>query len=609
MVTRTQAVVDRNARGCLKPGSKLPRGSSPDEGASRAGRRFGNRFSVWIGLSLISGLLSAVILQLPSDLLTARSMIAVWGCWSTWEERLVDLPVCVDGPPSAMGAQLARGRKTDSISELTSASRFEPTMMLAWHDQPTTEAAPASESQSARPEQPANHAQPPRSTKSENLPVTGSQRSADASADQAASDPKTAEAAEAARARDAADAAESFELLQMFVDTLDQVERNYVRPVPRRELIEAAIEGMLSKLDQHSDYISPREFESFRLDVESEFGGIGLQITKPNLEAEVTITSLIPETPAYRAGLLAGDTITQIDDKPTKGLALQAAVELMKGPVGSVVRLSVRRLSGELEQKELTREVIRVATVLGDRKQPNGVWNYVIDPQRKLGYIRISVFARHTAEELKKVLEQLAAAGVQGLVLDLRQNPGGLLTSAIDVADLFLDEGVIVSISGRNVEARTYEARQPDTYRQFALAVLIDRFSASASEIVAASLQDHHRAVIIGERSYGKGSVQNVVELVEGRSAIKLTTATYIRPNGKNIHRFEGLGEDADWGVLPDQDYRIVLSLRDLRQLALARSRRDLGLETAEDAALAPQDTALQRALDYIAERAAKGEE
>ena len=439
--------------------------------------------------------------------------------------------------------------------------------------------------------------------------MTGSQRSADASADQAASDPKTAEAAEAARARDAADAAESFELLQMFVDTLDQVERNYVRPVPRRELIEAAIEGMLSKLDQHSDYISPREFESFRLDVESEFGGIGLQITKPNLEAEVTITSLIPETPAYRAGLLAGDTITQIDDKPTKGLALQAAVELMKGPVGSVVRLSVRRLSGELEQKELTREVIRVATVLGDRKQPNGVWNYVIDPQRKLGYIRISVFARHTAEELKKVLEQLAAAGVQGLVLDLRQNPGGLLTSAIDVADLFLDEGVIVSISGRNVEARTYEARQPDTYRQFALAVLIDRFSASASEIVAASLQDHHRAVIIGERSYGKGSVQNVVELVEGRSAIKLTTATYIRPNGKNIHRFEGLGEDADWGVLPDQDYRIVLSLRDLRQLALARSRRDLGLETAEDAALAPQDTALQRALDYIAERAAKGEE
>jgi carboxyl-terminal processing protease len=400
------------------------------------------------------------------------------------------------------------------------------------------------------------------------------------------------------------DSAESFELLQMFVDSLDQVERNYVRRLSRRELIEAAIEGMLTKLDPHSDYIPPQELESFRVDVEAEFGGIGLQVTKPNLEAEITITSLIPETPAFRAGLLAGDTITQIDDTPTKGLALPAAIEMMKGKVGSVVRLSVRRLSGELEQKNLTRELIRVATVLGDRKQPNGTWDYVIDAERKLGYVRISIFARHTAEELAQVLRQLESAGVRGLVLDLRQNPGGLLTSAIDVADLFLDHGVIVRTSGRNVEPQVYEAREPGTFRQFAVAVLIDRFSASGSEIVAASLQDHHRAVIIGERSYGKGSVQNIIELEQGRSAMKLTTAAYVRPNGKNIHRFEDAGEHDDWGVLPDQDYRIVSSLRELRQLASSRARRDLGVETVEEAVMAPKDTALQLALDYVADPA-----
>ena len=213
---------------------------------------------------------------------------------------------------------------------------------------------------------------------------------------------------------------------------------------------------------------------------------------------------------------------------------------------------------------------------MSDSRKPDDQWDFLIDKDKKIGYIRISNFIANTVEELKKALAELKADGMQGLVLDLRDDPGGLLSSAVEVSDLFIDEGVIVSTKGRNTPKKTYEARKDGAYTNFPMVVLVNRFSASASEIVAACLQDHDRALVVGERSYGKGSVQNIFDLDDGNSVLKLTVASYYRPSGKNIHRFKNAKESDEWGVSPNPGMEVKLSGGAYHAWATARRDRDM---------------------------------
>jgi carboxyl-terminal processing protease len=410
-------------------------------------------------------------------------------------------------------------------------------------------------------------------------------------------------------ARTAAQAEEDYELLKLFADTLDQIDRNYLKPVSRRELMEAAIEGMLSKLDPYSNYIAPDEIDRFRTSVESEFGGIGIQVEVQN--GELVITNPLHGAPAYRAGLLVGDRITAIEGIDAKDLTIDEAARKLKGQPGVEVSLTVQR-PGETMPRTvvLKREIVRVKTVLGDRRKSDDNWNYLYDPERKIGYIRVTAFARHTTQELRQALDELHAQGLQGLVLDLRFNPGGLLTTAIEVSDMFLSKGVIVSTEGRNSPRRSWDAREENTFDGFPMAVLVNHYSASASEIVSACLQDHHRAVIVGARSWGKGSVQNIIDLENGKSALKLTTAGYLRPSGKNIHRPEGAGEEGEWGVAPNEGYALKMTDEEARQYLQWRRERDILKKTVDpNLEKAFQDRQLEMALEYVrgeVDRAAK---
>lgn len=393
---------------------------------------------------------------------------------------------------------------------------------------------------------------------------------------------------------------EYYELLRLFADTLDQVERNYVEDISKRELMEAAIRGMMSKLDQHSNYIPPEEMDRFKSDVESEFGGVGIQVSIEG--GQLRVISPIYGTPAYRAGIMAGDRIIKIEDKPTRGLTMDECIKLLKGKVGTSVNVTVEHeKDSRQETVKLTRETIRVETVLGDVRDKDDKWTYYLDEDKQIGYIRITSFGRHTTEELSRALKQLSEKGLKGLILDLRFNPGGLLSSAIEVSDLFIAEGDIVSTQGRNSSRRAWTARKSGTYEGFPMVVLVNRYSASASEIVSACLQDHNRAVVMGERTWGKGSVQNIIQLEDGKSALKLTTAGYQRPSGKNIHRQEGASETDDWGVRPNDGYEMRLSDAELAELVTSRRERDI-LRKKDDETPLPElkDRQLEKAVEYL---------
>jgi carboxyl-terminal processing protease len=368
---------------------------------------------------------------------------------------------------------------------------------------------------------------------------------------------------------------EYYDLFRSLADTVDQVERNYVQEVDRRELMEAAIKGVLSKLDPYSNYISPGEFSGFKTSVESQFGGIGIQITID--DGQLKVLSPLVGTPAYRAGIQAGDRIIKVEGEPSKGIDVDEAVRRLKGEAGTTVTFTVlHAIDNSEETVTLKREVIHVDTVMGDRRKPNDEWNFMLDDDKRIGYIRLTAFSRDTAGDLRKALEDLAGRNLRGLILDLRFNPGGLLSSAVDVSDLFLSSGKIVSTKGRSVPEHTWEAKKEGTFEGFPMVVLVNRYSASASEIVSAALQDHNRAVNIGERTWGKGSVKNVIELESGKSALKLTTASYQRPNGHNIHRFPNAKETDEWGVKPNDGYMIRLSDRELGRLVQYRRERDI---------------------------------
>ena len=397
-----------------------------------------------------------------------------------------------------------------------------------------------------------------------------------------------------------------YELQRVLVDTLDQVQRNYVKGISRRELVEAAIEGILRKLDPYSAYIGPDQLEQFRRSVENEFGGIGVRIGMD--DGRLKVISPLVGTPAYRAGVLSGDRIIQIDGRGTAGISLDEAVRRLKGKVGSTVTLTVIHPgAGRKEKIAVTRGQIRVETVLGDRHKDDDAWDFMLEREKRIGYVRITGFSHNTAKELRAALEALRKEKLRALILDLRFNPGGLLRSAIEVSDMFISKGRIVSTTGRNSPERTWDAHDKDTFDDFPMVVLVNRYTASAGEIVAACLQDHRRAVVMGERTWGKGSVQNVILLEHGRSRLKLTTAQYFRPSGKNIHRFPDAKDADPWGVKPDKGYELRLDIVEMLALVNRRRGRDIvhAMEPKETPAKEVADRLLEMAIEYLADKPA----
>jgi carboxyl-terminal processing protease len=321
-----------------------------------------------------------------------------------------------------------------------------------------------------------------------------------------------------------ANTAETYKQLNLFGDVFELVRNDYADEVKDDQLIEGAINGMLTSLDPHSNYLNSKNFNDMKVQTRGEFGGLGIEVSMEN--GLVKVVSPIDDTPAAHAGLKPGDLITHLDGSPVQGLTLPEAVEKMRGPVNSDIALTIRREGQEPFDVKLTRAIIKIQSVRSHLEGNN------------IGYIRVTSFNEQTDVGLNnamKNLKQQANNKLIGVILDLRNNPGGLLDQAVAVSDAFLEKGEIVSTRGKRAEeAQRYNARPGDIASGLPVAVLINGGSASASEIVAGALQDHHRAVLIGTKSFGKGSVQTIIPLA-GHGAMRLTTARYYTPSGRSI--------------------------------------------------------------------------
>jgi carboxyl-terminal processing protease len=330
------------------------------------------------------------------------------------------------------------------------------------------------------------------------------------------------------------DRSEIYQQLNLFGDVLERVRNDYVEPPNEKDLMEAAINGMLASLDPHSSYMNPKSFKDMQVQTRGEFGGLGIEVTMEN--GVVKVVSPIDDTPAAKAGLQPGDLIVTLDGQPVLGLTLQEAVEKMRGRIDTTIKLGIRRAGKDPFEVTLTRAVIKVRSV---RARVEG---------GDIGYIRITSFTEQTTSGLQEALNNFKkelGGKWKGVVLDLRNNPGGLLDQAISVSDAFLDRGEIVSTRARKPEdVQRWEAKPGDLAEGLPLVVIVNGGSASASEIVAGALQDHKRAIILGTRSFGKGSVQTIMP-VTGGGAIRLTTALYFTPSGRSIQK-DGIKPDIE---------------------------------------------------------------
>src|ERR1700726_1853213 len=319
--------------------------------------------------------------------------------------------------------------------------------------------------------------------------------------------------------------ADTYKQLSLFGDVFERVRSDYVEKPDDGKLVESAINGMLTGLDPHSSYMDAKSFRDMQVQTRGEFGGLGIEVTLG--DGGIRVVAPIDEPPAAKAGVMANDYITHIDDEPVQGLTLNQAVDKMRGPVNTKIKLRIMRKGQDKPvEMTLTRDVIRVLSVRSHLEGDD------------VGYIRITQFSEQTTEGLKKAISELSGADsdkLKGFVIDLRNNPGGLLDQAISVSDAFLEKGEIVSTRGRNAdETQRFTAKPGDLTKSKPVIVLINGGSASASEIVAGAMQDHKRATIVGTRSFGKGSVQTIIPLGSGNGALRLTTARYFPTSGRS---------------------------------------------------------------------------
>ena len=324
-----------------------------------------------------------------------------------------------------------------------------------------------------------------------------------------------------------------YEKIDLFGEVIENIKKEYVDDVNQSEMMDSAINGVLQSLDPYSAYMSPELFKEMQTDTKGEFGGLGIEIGMES--GVVKVISPIDDTPAQKAGVKAGDYIVQIGKEQVQGKSLMEAVKLMRGPVGTSIKLSIRRKNvKKLLEFEITRKIIEVKSVSSN----------VISDKKDIGYVRLKSFNENSDSQFLKSIKKFEKnKKIKGYVIDLRNNPGGLLTQAINITDYFLDDGEIVSTKGRNIsETRKFFARKGDEIKGKPLVVLINNGSASASEIFAGALKDHKRAIILGENSYGKGSVQSIIPLRNG-GGMRLTISKYYLPSGKSI---------SEVGVTPD---------------------------------------------------------
>ena len=378
--------------------------------------------------------------------------------------------------------------------------------------------------------------------------------------------------------RDAPTPAElSFEQARLFTEVMERVKRDYVEPLDDAELLESAIRGMVADLDVHSQYLDAREYQDIRVSTTGSYTGVGLEIS--TRDDELLVVAPIDQSPAQRAGIQAGDRILEIDGASVADDGLRETIRRLRGRAGTHVGLTVlRQPDDQVLVFDLRRDSIHVASVRQELLEP------------AIGYVRISQFTETTASEVAAAIDALVDARLEdggeraslaGVILDLRNNPGGILDAAVDVSDLFLDSGVIVSADGRTPESRfVREAHGGDLLDGAPMVVLVNRGSASASEIVAGALQDHHRALVIGTTTFGKGLVQTVMPLSRGR-AIKLTTSRYYTPSGDSIHEtgiapdvyIEGGSDDLADRLDRETDEQLIEALERLRTRRVMHSR------------------------------------
>jgi carboxyl-terminal processing protease len=394
---------------------------------------------------------------------------------------------------------------------------------------------------------------------------------------------------------------DTYQLLNLFGDVFERVRAGYVEKVDDEKMIEAAITGMLSSLDPHSSYLNPKNFKDMQVQTRGKFGGLGIEVTMEN--GLIRVVSPIDDTPAQRAGIEPGDVITHLDGQPVLGLTLSQAVEKMRGAVGTDLKVTIRRVGKDPFDVSITRAVIPIRTV-----------RHRIE--RDVAYVRISSFSQPTIGGLNKAMKEMTdelGDKMKGVILDLRNNPGGLLDQAVAVSDAFLDKGEIVSTRSRHSgQGQRFNAREGDLAKGKPMVVLINGGSASASEIVAGALQDHRRAIIMGTKSFGKGSVQTIIPLPQ-HGAMRLTTARYYTPSGRSIQAV---------GIEPD----IVVEQARLEAIDTPAGRREADLrgalrnenegadqdksgepaatdgedEAGSDKAAPPKDYQLERAVDLL---------
>jgi carboxyl-terminal processing protease len=406
---------------------------------------------------------------------------------------------------------------------------------------------------------------------------------------------------------------------------MDLIEHGYVESVDRYQLYQAAMAGMVGTLDENSGYIEPEQYGSFQSQIHQEFGGLGIVIERPAEGEPLRIFTVLYDSPAYKAGLQAGDVIEQIDGRATRRMATDDASRLLRGPPGTEVLLTVQRESSPRPLSLcIERAVIETESVTGDRRQADGRWAFMMQAEPSVAYLRLEIFGEKTPLEMKAALAAVRTEA-KALIIDLRDNAGGLLPSATEICDMFLEEGQIVSTRGRRQSfASSHDATSGvDIEATLPIVILMNEMSASASEVMAACLQDHRRAKVLGERSFGKGSVQNVIDMEGGKAALRLTSAYYFPPSGRNIHKRPKATEADDWGVHPDPGLKVTLN-DEQKKAVFERLRRrgqpaspELSPEAAADAGGAPakvspflkrdpslsKDPQLLRAVEYLGER------
>ena len=403
-----------------------------------------------------------------------------------------------------------------------------------------------------------------------------------------------------------------------FAEVIQRIDKAYFRTVDSEQLFQAAMEGVFRKLDDRSEFIEPSKFKNYERDFKKEFAGIGVELDTEPSSGDIIVVAPVYGGPAWRAGIRSGDRIISVENIKTSGRTLSEVVSQFRGVVGSKVDLCIKKQGvsqnglSAVQDVTISRQNITIESVRGDRRLPGGKWNWWLEGEPNIVYLRISHFGNRTGLEIAQLIEKLVFNQVpKGLVIDLRGNSGGMLQAGIAVCDLFLEDGLIAAVANDRLKDRSnrkqlqqeWAATPGQVLEGTPIAILVDEFTASVAEIVAACLQDHKRATIVGSRSFGNASVQTITTLSSGPGAIRLTTNEYQRPSGTSLNRLSTSRDSDAWGVRPDSNFAFSPTRKQLEDWITWRQDRDRVRSTQADVALDPGEL-LPRNADPVLGRA-----